>query len=161
MKHFKSERVFLAVALGAFAFLLALSALLNSGATPSYADTVPTPAAVQAGSGGTGWLAVTFDAADSINADEGTSGMQLAGYDTLDIQYVVDQADAATNTTTVTLQWSNDNSNWSDGPALVSANSADADGMLQVANMGRYTRIYYNVTNSNAMTWTVKAIAKP
>jgi hypothetical protein len=160
MKTFKSERVFLAVALAAFAFLLALSALLNSGATPSYADTVPTPAAVQAGSGGTGWLAVTFDSADAMTADEGSSGFQLAGYDTLDVQFIVDQG-TSTNTTTVNVQWSNDNSNWSDGPAIVSANSADADGMVQVANMGRYTRIYYNVTNSNTVTWTVKAIAKP
>jgi hypothetical protein len=160
MKTFKSERVFLAVALAAFAFLLALSALLNSGATPSYADTVPTPAAVQAGSGGTGWLAVTFDSADAMTADEGSSGFQLAGYDTLDVQFIVDQG-TSTNTTTVNVQWSNDNSNWSDGPAIVSANSADADGMVQVANMGRYTRIYYNVTNTNTVTWTVKAIAKP
>jgi hypothetical protein len=115
---------------------------------------------VQAGSGGTGWLAVNFDSADAMAADEQSAGVQLAGYDTLDVQFVVDQP-STVNTTTVKIQWSNDNSNWSDGPTLVSANAADADGMVQVANMGRYTRIDYNVSNTQTVTWTVKAIAKP
>jgi len=75
-----------------------------------------------------------------------------------DVQYVIDQG--TTNTATLTIQWSNDNTNWSDGPALVSNNVADADGMVQVANMGRYTRVASTLGNTNTITITVKAVAK-
>jgi hypothetical protein len=158
MSDIRKSVVVVAVAM---ALMLAMAVLLSGPAVPSYADTVPTPVGAQAGSGNTSWLAVDFASASAKAADGASSGFQLPGYDSLDVQFVIDQNDAATNTITINAQWSNDNSNWSDGPAIVSANAADADGMVQVANMGRYTRMYYNLTNTNTVTVTVKAIAKP
>ena len=78
--------------------------------------------------------------------------------DVLDIQWIIDQG--TTNTATLKLQYSNDNSNWSDGPALVTNNVADADGMVQASNLGRYTRVYATLGNTNTITLTVKAVAK-
>jgi len=154
----KSFKVYGAFALAAV--MLVVMALLFSVPAPvTYADTVPTPISAQAGSGTTGYLVVTFASASAKTADGGSSAFQLPGYDSLDIQYVVDQG--TVNTTTIKLQYSNDNSNWSDGPNIVAANAADADSMVQAANMGRYTRVYFDVTNSNAVTWTVIAVAKP
>ncbi len=60
----------------------------------------------------------------------------------------------------MTLQYSNDNTNWSDGPAIVAANVADADGMVQASNLGRYSRVYATLGNTNTITITVKAVAK-
>ena len=157
MSDIRKSVVVVAVAM---ALMLAMAVLFSGPAVPSYADTVPTPAGAQAGSGNTSWLAVDFASASAKAADGASSGFQLPGYDSLDVQYVIDQG-TSTNTITINAQWSNDNSNWSDGPAIVSDNSADADGMVQIANMGRYTRMYYNVTNTNTVTVTVKAIAKP
>jgi hypothetical protein len=136
--------------------VLALSALFTGPASPSYADTVPTPVAAQNAAGG--HVFVTFHDGTAIAADTNSSAFQLYPYPVIDYQWVIDQG--TTNTTTLTIQWSNDNTNWSDGPALVSNNASDADGMVQAANMGRYTRVSADVTNTNDITITVKAVAK-
>jgi hypothetical protein len=142
------------------AFLLIVAGLLMGGPAPTYADTVPTPISAQAGSGSPSWLAVTFWSEDDLAASAASNGIQLPGYDSLDLQYVIDQP-TTVNTTTIKVQWSNDNSNWSDGPTIVSANAADADSMIQVANMGRYTRLYATVSNTETVELTVLGIAKP
>ena len=139
-------------------FLLAALTLVSS-APPAAADTVPTPVYV---SGSDDRLFVTFFEGDTTATDEGSSSFQLAAYEYMDVQWVVDHVGAAApNTTTLTIQWSNDNTNWSDGPALIASSSTDGDGMVQVGNLGRYTRVYKDAhANGEAMTWTVKAVAK-
>jgi hypothetical protein len=145
-----------AITIGLMFLLAALSML--GGVQPAAADTVPTPVYV---SGSDDRLYVTFFDADTTATDEASSGFQLANYEYMDVQFVVDQNPTLQNTTTLTIQWSNDNVNWSDGPALVAANAADADGMVQVGNLGRYTRVYKDAhADGGAMTWTVKAVAK-
>jgi hypothetical protein len=140
--------------------LMVMALLLGAPAQPAAADTVPTPISAQAGSGSSSYLNVVFWSADTLSASAASSAMQLPGYDSLDLQYVIDQP-TTVNTTTIKVQWSNDNSNWSDGPTIVSSNAADADSMVQLANMGRYTRLYATQTGTSAVTITVKAVAKP
>lgn len=145
-----------AITLGLMFLLAALTMVGN--APPAAADTVPTPVYV---SGSDDRLYVNFFEDDTTATTEGSSAFQLAAYEYMDVQWVVDHAGSPPNTTTVKIQWSNDNTNWSDGPNLVADSAADGDGMVQVANLGRYTRIYKTANaNGNAMTWTVKAVAK-
>jgi hypothetical protein len=148
------RKTFVAVLAGLMLFVLALGMLVGPTA-PSYADTVPTPAAHNPSDDA---LYVVFWNSSAKAADAGSNAYQLMRYELLDVQYVIDQG--TTNTSTLRIQYSNDNSNWSDGPALVSNNAADADSMVQVTNLGRYTRIYADVTNTNTITFTVKAVAK-
>jgi hypothetical protein len=140
--------------------LMVVALLFAGPASPSYADTVPTPISVQAGSGSTDFLNVTFWSSDSVATSSASNALQLPGYDTIDLQYVIDQP-SPVNTTTIKIQWSNDNSNWSDGPTIVSSNAADADSMVQIANMGRYTRLYATQTGTNTVTITARGVAKP
>lgn len=156
-RHFAGGRfgVAIAVTIGLMFLLAALT--LVSHAPPAAADTVPTPVYI---SGSDDRLYVTFFEDDATVTDEASSGFQLAAYEFMDVQWVIDQTGAIPNTTTVKIQWSNDNTNWSDGPTVVSANAADGDGMVQVANLGRYTRAYADHTGAATMTLTLKAVAK-
>ena len=146
-----------AVIIGLMFVLAALS--MVSHTSPASADTVPTPVYV---SGSDDRLFVTFFDGDTTATDEASSSFQLATYEYMDVQWVVDHVGAAApNTTTLKIQWSNDDTNWSDGPAVSASSSTDGDGMVQVGNLGRYTRLYKDAdANGEAMTWTVKAVAK-
>jgi hypothetical protein len=134
--------------------LILIAGLSMQPATIS-ADTVPTPVYV---SGSDDALYVNYWSSSAITASAGSNPYQLVAYEYQDVQFVIDQTDV--NTATIKVQWSNDNSNWSDGPNIVADNAADADGMVQVANLGRYTRMYATLANSNEVTITVKAVAK-
>lgn len=82
----------------------------------------------------------------------------LASFEQADIQYLVDQG--TVNTTTVTIQFSNDKVNWVSGPALVSSNAADGGDLTPFRVFGRYTAFYVDVTNTNPVTWTINLLAK-
>lgn len=84
--------------------------------------------------------------------------VSLASFEQADIQYLVDQG--TVNTTTVTVQFSNDGENWVSGPALVSSNAADAGDLTPFRIFGRYTAFYVDVANTNAITWTINLLAK-
>jgi hypothetical protein len=146
-------RISVALVLAGFLVMLALGGLM--GPEPSLADTVPTPAAHNPSGDA---LYVPFWSAAAKTADVASSSHQLMRYELLDVQWVIDHG--TTNTTTLKIQYSNDDTNWSDRPTLVSASAADGDGMVQVTNLGRYTRVYADVTNSETVTITVKAVAK-
>ncbi len=154
-KHRGSFGIAVAITIGLMFLLAALS--LISNAAPAAADTVPTPIYV---SGSDDRLYVTFFEADTTVASEASSGFQLAAYEYMNVQWVVDHAGTPPNTTTVKVQWSNDNTNWSDGPDISASSSTDGDSMVQVGNLGRYTRLYKTSSNTGSMTWTVKAVAK-
>lgn len=89
-----------------------------------------------------------------------TRSCQIAGlHEFADIQYVIDQA-TATNTLTLTLQYSNDNTNYTSGANLVAGNTADADNLAQWAMFGQYNCIYADVVNTNTVTVTVIGLGK-
>jgi len=82
----------------------------------------------------------------------------LQNYEVLDLQFIADATTA--NTTTVKLQYSNDNTNWADGATVFQNTGSDQNDIVQRYNVGAYTRLYATVTNSNPLTLTVIGIAK-
>jgi hypothetical protein len=78
---------------------------------------------------------------------------------TAEVWYSIDQG--TTNTITLYLDASPDNSLWKTGYAtVVSANEADATSYTTATIVGRYYRIRADVTNTNTITPTIKVILK-
>ena len=124
---------------------------------PVAADTVPTP--VYGTGYGSDALPVTLLATEAFIADDtATNGVQIYTFEYCNAQYIVDKTD--TNATTMTAQWSMDNSTWSAGPVVINANTADGDGLVQIPMLGRYMGFDVNVANTNPITISVKAICK-
>lgn len=119
---------------------------------------IPTPVSVPASRLVTPLYPVTFLNNVAVTADRRSSIVQLPGYNTLDLQWVVDVG--TLNTTTLKLQYSNDGNNWVDGASFASAVVADANSMNQYNVYGRYTAVYVDVTNSNPITITLIGVAK-
>ncbi len=101
---------------------------------------------------------VTFWNSKPITSSQGSTVAELPGAEVLDLQYVIDETIA--NSTTLKLQYSNDNSHWTDGPTVVATVQADANGLDQYANFGRYTRLYATLVGSDPVTLTALAVAK-
>lgn len=155
LKDTRFARLGLAVAV---AFMLLAVVLLSLLQVPgmAVADTVPTPAYV---SGSDDALNVTYWSTSGKIASAASSAYQLVRYEYQDLQWVIDGDASTPNTATIKIQWSNDNTNWSDGPQ-VAATGYDGDGMVQVGNLGRYTRLYATLANTSLVTITCKAVAK-
>jgi hypothetical protein len=78
---------------------------------------------------------------------------------TIEVWYSIDQG--TTNTTTIYLDASPDNSMWKTGYAtVVSANAADATSYATATIVGRFFRIRADTTNTNTITPTIKVIYK-
>ena len=146
--------------LGAVLFFFGLGAvLLNGGDQWAQAapPAAPTPVAniLQTDKG----TFFRFQPETVITEDTNTNSVEVLGFDSLDISYTVD-VDASVNTTTLTIQYSNDGSNWVDGLALGSALAADATDITRVPVFGRYMRVEQDVTNSNEITFTILAVGR-
>ena len=94
----------------------------------------------------------------ALTASGASPAIDIAGYGLADVQVVIDVG--TVNTTTVKLQFSNNNSNWVDGVAIASAITADTNTLAQYVLFGRYVRAYATLTNSNPITMTVIGLAK-
>lgn len=94
----------------------------------------------------------------ALTASGASSAVDIAGFGLGDVQVVIDVG--TVNTSTVKLQFSNDNSNWVDGVAVASAITADTNTLAQYVLFGRYVRAYATLTNSNPITMTVIGLAK-
>lgn len=116
----------------------------------------PTPVSVSSGSGETDFA--TFASIEAITADKRSGCVDVARFKQADVQYLVDVTTA--NTTTVTMQFTNDKVTYNDGLAVASAITADGSAMQQFPVFGRYMCMYVNVTNSNPITWTITAVLK-
>lgn len=78
-----------------------------------------------------------------------------------DYMFVVDQGAGEANTNTLTIQFSNDGTNWDDGPALLSANAADAVDISRVQLFGACQRIKLDLdANAQTVTFTITALPK-
>lgn len=84
--------------------------------------------------------------------------VDLSNYSKIDLQWVIDQG--TVNTTTVKLQWSNDNVNFEDSATVASANAADTHSGQQYVLAGQYNCVYADVTNSNALGLKILGVAK-
>lgn len=147
------------IAILALVFLASLFAAAPNGAPVQAAIITPV---VQTGRGPETARMAEYFAARVITADTRIC-FDLAGYETMDLQYAVDAT--ASNATTVTLQQTNINP--TSGPfnsgnviATVPATPADADAMSQVPLFGRWNCMFVDVTNSSPVTITVIGVAK-
>lgn len=152
---------------GVIALALILLAALQLILAPAPAavaapPAAPTPVANIPGDSDNSLYVVFQSGAVSITADTNTSGKLLQGYEYVDLQTTIDQTVVGTenNTTTLTIQFSNDNSNWDDGPAILSSNAADTTDITRLQLFGRYVRIKQDVTNTNPVTITLLGLAK-
>lgn len=78
---------------------------------------------------------------------------------TAEVWYDIDQG--TTNTMTLYLDASPDNSMWKTGvKTVVSGNAADATGYVTQTIVGRYFRVRATVANTNLVTPTIKVVLK-
>jgi hypothetical protein len=120
----------------------------------------PEPPVAEA-AGGASWP-LTINSS-SIAADTTWTARQWSWdgsiYDEIEIFYSIDQG--TTNTTTLYLDVSPDNSLWVTGySTIVSANAADATSYATATIRGRYYRIRADTTNTNTITPTVQVILR-
>ena len=151
-----SNKMIRSVVGAAVVALVVLSLFMPAPSTMAAPAAAPTPAA--SGFASRAPTELTWSSAVATTADGGSAALQVAGYTVADIQYVIDQG--TVNTTTLKIQFSNDNVNWTDGATLVTDNAADASVLSQVAMFGKWARIYKDVTNTNPVTVTVIGILK-
>jgi|GEM_PF-4087279 len=148
----------LTVTIAAAVFLLALLALpALAPSRPASAGGIPTPIANLPGNSQDTVLATFLDNDTNTN-DAGGPAVQVFTAEYCYMQYIIDQTTG--NTTTLKSQYSMDGTNWVDGITLVSNNTTDDSGIVQVPVYARYIRIYEDHTGSNAITTTVKALCK-
>lgn len=156
----KNKYTGLAVSLAlAFAFiaLVAFSLLLASTPTQAAPPSAPTPVA--------DFLmplknaaAFPLQSATAITADTNTTGVEVMNMSAVDVQYIIDHG--TLNTTTLKIQYSNDNSNWVDGITLVSASAADGTSITRVPVFGRWIRVNQDVATTDTITITVLAVGR-
>lgn len=82
----------------------------------------------------------------------------LSNYNKVDLQWIIDQG--TVNTTTLKLQWSNNNADYEDTATVVSANAADAHSGQQYHLFGQHNCVFADVANSNALGLKVYGVAK-
>lgn len=149
-----------AAAIVLVASLLAVFAMVPAGSTQAAPSFAPTPvAAVQRSPAPEFPL---FFNAKVLTADTRSDCFEVPDYSIVDLQYIVDQTivAAAANTTTLTLQWSNDNANYVNGLAVATNNVTDTSDLQQFQLFGRHTCVYADVSNTNPVTITALGVVK-
>ena len=142
------------------ASLLAAFAMVPAGSTQAAPSLAPTPVAAVQRSPAPEFP--TFFNAKVLTADTRSSCFEVPDYAVIDLQYLIDQTlvESAANTTTLTLQFSNDLVTYVDGLNAVASNADDASGMVQLQLFGRHTCVYANVSNTLPVTITVNGVVK-
>ena len=143
-----------------FASLLVAFALAPADGTLAAPAAAPTPVAAVQRSPAPEFP--MFFRTKVITDDTRSDCFEVPDYAVVDLQYLIDQTAVAgaPNTTTLTLQFSNDLVTYVDSVAAVTDNAADASGMVQLQLFGRHTCVYANVTNTNPVTLTVNGVVK-
>lgn len=128
-----------------------------TAAPPLAPELIPTPVSASASQAAAN--VITWMSASARTADGGGSAQNTRNFQRCDVSWAVDVG--TVNTTTLTLQFSNDNTYWVNGAAIESTIVADSGlsttgsgNMQQFAVFGRYSRVYADVTNSNPITVT-------
>ncbi len=144
-----------AVVVALVLFVLALTAI-TSGPVAAAPAAAPTPVSVSAGSNTPDLFTAYTEAA--IAADERSGCVDVSKFQRADVQYLVDVG--TVNTTTVTMQFTNDKVTFIDGLAVASAIVADGSAMQQYQVFGKYMCFYVNVTGTDPITWSLSAALK-
>lgn len=141
------------------AFVMVGALLIGMNTAPAIqAAPAAAPTPVASGFSGKAPSEQTWLSGVATTADGGSAAVNVAGWQVVDIQYVIDQG--VVNTVTLKLQFSNDGVNWTDGATLVTDNAADASVLSQAAVFGKYARVHANVTNTEPVTITAIGILK-
>lgn len=144
--------------IGAGLLMLALLVSIMAGpVVPATAAPAPAPTPASYDNSGEAVTPLIWANASAITADTRWC-LELATHDVVDLQYVIDQTSG--NVLTMTMQYSNDNSNYDAGAAVVTGNNADATDMQQFHLFGRYQCVYADVQDSDTVTVTVLGVAK-
>lgn len=153
----KAQQILFIMLCASVVTMLALSALGPAKAAPPAA---PTPVANLVVS--QKYIDLAMLETLVFSADRNTNGSNVASYTWADLQSTIDQTEVAgvVNTTTLTVQFSNDKINWVDGPTLATNNVADASDIDRIALFGRYFRVKIDVTNTTDLTVTLLALLK-
>lgn len=159
MKTFRAYAT-AAAAVVLVASLLVVVALAPSGSTQAAPSFAPTPVAAVQRSQAPEFP--VFFSAKVLTEDTRSSCFEVPDYSVVDLQYIVDQTlvALAPNTTTLTLQWSNDNANYVNGLAVATDNITDTNDLQQFQLFGRHACVYVDVTNTNPVTLTVLGVVK-
>lgn len=100
----------------------------------------------------------------SVAADTRSNCIKTQNYEKMDLFYVINQP-TTVNTVTLTLQHTNrtpgdTGTTYATGLTAVSANAADATGIVQLPVYGAWTCIYADVTNTQTLAITLDALVK-
>lgn len=144
-------------AMGLLIVSLFVFSLFLPGSQDAYAAPLGAPTPQTFNPSRTDANVVTWANAKSITADTRWCA-DVRNYNGADVQWIIDQG--TVNTTTLKLQFSNDNVNFVDGATLVSANAADANSLNRQLIYGRWVCVYADLTNSNAIVITAIGVAK-
>lgn len=136
----------------------AMLGLMTGPAAEAAPMAAPTPVSVTRPNAVQPWRSFTPWNATTFTADTNSTCYEIADFSLADIQYTIDQG--TTNTTTITMRWSNDGTTLVSGVNLVASNTADVTDMQQVQLFGRYMCLLADVTNSNTITITAKVLVK-
>lgn len=150
--------VFFVAILLLFGLLFSLPQAEDASAAPLAA---PTPVSATY-AGGESSILNFWRTGSALTADVGSNIQTIQDHEVVDLQWNIDQTVTASgaNTVTLKLQFSNDNSTWTDGATFVTSNSEDASGLEQFALFGRYARVYADVSLSQPVTVTVIGVGK-
>ena len=142
------------------ASLLAVFALVPTTGTQAAPSFAPTPVAAVQRSPAPEFP--VFFRGNVLTADTRSSCFEVPDYSVVDLQYLIDQTlvETTANTTTLTIQFSNDLVTFVDGVNAVTDNAADASGLVQLQLFGRHTCVYANVSNTQPVTVTVLGVVK-
>jgi hypothetical protein len=158
------QNLFTSIFLGAGALILAFALLVGIRSDDSVLaapPAIPTPVSFTHSADKIDPIK-RFWADNTVISASGASSNNfiLAEAEGLDIHHVIDQG-TSTNTITLTLQFSNDGTNWVNGLNVVVSNTTDINDLLQFNNFGWRTRLYATVANTNNVTLThVSAVGR-
>lgn len=145
---------------GAAILVIALLVFLNPGesvtAAPFAAPPTPVAGITDKVSNDPGFI--IYRTPFSITADTRYCPGDTSRFDTLDIEYAINQG--VVNTVTIKTQYSNRLERFTDGANVVAANNADTVAMVQMPAFGRFTCLFVDVANSNSLSLTLTAVGK-
>jgi len=141
------------------AVLFSLSLIPSQQGAQAAPPAIPTPASVNYSAENTAGPVFFFNG-EVITQTVASTGFILGQAEALDIQHVIDQT--AGNGVTVTLQYSNDGSNWFNGVTIITNNTADANDGNQYNNFFYRTRLraVVDASDTDPVTLTISALAR-
>lgn len=150
-------KVMMGVMAALLLFALLFTMLLPQAPVSGAPLGAPTPVSITRPANGTFKVFDLFSTRP-ITQDTTSTCFDVGAYSLADVQYTIDQG--TTNTTTLTTKWSVDGGTLVSGVNVVASNAADATDMQQVQTFGRYMCLLADVSTSDTITITAKAIAK-